>query len=536
MAQVQFEFSKIKAPDPSHQTRARVSSLPGTHDFASLIDDDIHDGVAKAAPVDIRSTRNDHYSEGPSRRTDPSAPRDRFTSDRVDRAGPPSRLGDDSRPRAADRAVDKAEADNASEPRRVATKRNEGDEGTGETDSDGDTAAATGATSETVPATAPGIAPAPLNTPDPDEMAADKPTVVDAAATTTMRSGLQTKEADATSADAEGGQVRESSRLAALLAALPQRKPGAETAVKDNEDSEALPPKVTDADAAPESSAKAEKMGKDRKIFTEGAEGKAGAAAALSGEETGVDEQPQSPEPHLSDAAKSHDTREPSHKDTHDKTDGAARGSEKKESSDEAPRFHANELRTGSAQTTANTGSASPGTPAGAQAAIGAIGSVSAGTASAASPAAASSRSEAASAAVPLTDVGVAIATQAKGGHRSFDIRLDPADLGHIHVRLDVDRDGNVISRLFVDRAETLDLLRRDAPQLERALQDAGLKADAQTMQFSLRDQHAGQQGGHASSHSAARTTDLDGGNRLDEAPQSHGRSANRTGGLDIRI
>ena len=43
-------------------------------------------------------------------------------------------------------------------------------------------------------------------------------------------------------------------------------------------------------------------------------------------------------------------------------------------------------------------------------------------------------------------------------------------------------------SRLIVERAETLDLLRRDAPQLERALQHAGLNTEG-GLQFSLRDQ-----------------------------------------------
>ena len=57
--------------------------------------------------------------------------------------------------------------------------------------------------------------------------------------------------------------------------------------------------------------------------------------------------------------------------------------------------------------------------------------------------------------------------------HR-FEIRLDPPELGRIDVRLDVDRDGNVTSRLVIERADTYDLLRRDASTLERALQNAG--------------------------------------------------------------
>ncbi len=90
---------------------------------------------------------------------------------------------------------------------------------------------------------------------------------------------------------------------------------------------------------------------------------------------------------------------------------------------------------------------------------------------------------------VPLAGLPIEIATQAKAGNNRFDIRLDPPELGRIDVRLDIDTKGNVTSRLMVERPETLDLLRRDAPQLERALQDAGLKTSDQGMQFSLRDQ-----------------------------------------------
>ncbi len=65
---------------------------------------------------------------------------------------------------------------------------------------------------------------------------------------------------------------------------------------------------------------------------------------------------------------------------------------------------------------------------------------------------------------------------RAREGKNRFEIRLDPAELGRIDVRLDIDRQGNVTSRLLVERADTLDLLRRDLSNLERALNDAGLK------------------------------------------------------------
>jgi flagellar hook-length control protein FliK len=90
---------------------------------------------------------------------------------------------------------------------------------------------------------------------------------------------------------------------------------------------------------------------------------------------------------------------------------------------------------------------------------------------------------------VPVAGLAIEIAARAQAGNNRFEIRLDPPELGRIDVRLDVDRDGNVKSRLIVERAETLDLLRRDAPNLERALQQAGLKTSDNGLQFSLRDQ-----------------------------------------------
>lgn len=91
--------------------------------------------------------------------------------------------------------------------------------------------------------------------------------------------------------------------------------------------------------------------------------------------------------------------------------------------------------------------------------------------------------------AVPIAGIAVEIAAQAQAGRSRFDIRLDPPELGRIDVRLDVDRDGKVTSRLIVDRPETLDILRRDASEIERSLQQAGVKtADNNALQFSLRD------------------------------------------------
>jgi chemotaxis protein MotD len=97
---------------------------------------------------------------------------------------------------------------------------------------------------------------------------------------------------------------------------------------------------------------------------------------------------------------------------------------------------------------------------------------------------------------VPIEGLAVEIAARAHGGQHRFEVRLDPPDLGRIDVRLHVDRHGQVTSHLVVDRIDTLDLLRRDAADLERSLQQAGLKTSDNGLQFSLRDQSLGTDAG----------------------------------------
>jgi chemotaxis protein MotD len=137
---------------------------------------------------------------------------------------------------------------------------------------------------------------------------------------------------------------------------------------------------------------------------------------------------------------------------------------------------------------------------------------------------------------VPPAGLAIEIAGKALAGKNRFEIRLDPPELGRIEVRLDVDRDGNVTSRLTADRADTLDLLRRDAAGLERALQDAGLKTAENGLQFTLRDQSMNQQQAGGSSDTAQLVVQDETQPSIDVIPQNYGRLAGQGGGLDIRV
>jgi flagellar hook-length control protein FliK len=156
----------------------------------------------------------------------------------------------------------------------------------------------------------------------------------------------------------------------------------------------------------------------------------------------------------------------------------------------------------------------------------------------AAPAAAAAAAGTAAAVTVPVAGLAVAIASRAQAGSSQFDIRLDPPELGRIDVRLDVDRDGQVRSHVTVDRADTLQLLQSQQPQLERALEQAGLKTADNGLQFTLRDQSfAGQNGGSGGSAqpSAAQLVIPDADQPLIQATQIYSR-AGLGSGVDIRV
>jgi flagellar hook-length control protein FliK len=141
-------------------------------------------------------------------------------------------------------------------------------------------------------------------------------------------------------------------------------------------------------------------------------------------------------------------------------------------------------------------------------------------------------------AAVPLSGLAMEIAASARSGKSRFEIRLDPAELGRIDVRIDVDRNGQVTSHLTVDRPETLSMLRQDATQLQRALDNAGLQTGNAGLQFSLRDQSSqGQNDGNPSNPNAHRL--IVGEEETIPATvagRSYGRMLGASGGVDIRV
>jgi flagellar hook-length control protein FliK len=144
------------------------------------------------------------------------------------------------------------------------------------------------------------------------------------------------------------------------------------------------------------------------------------------------------------------------------------------------------------------------------------------------------------STAVPLSGLAMEIAASVKSGKSRFEIRLDPAELGRIDVRIAVDRNGQVTSHLTVEKPETLSLLRQDAPQLQQALNDAGLKTGSGGLQFSLRDQSQSGQNNNGNQGNGGQPQRLV-VTEEDTIPaavagRSYGRMFSANGGVDIRV
>jgi flagellar hook-length control protein FliK len=120
-------------------------------------------------------------------------------------------------------------------------------------------------------------------------------------------------------------------------------------------------------------------------------------------------------------------------------------------------------------------------------------------------------------------------------GTDRITIHLSPAELGRIDGRLELVENGRVSATVAVDRPETLDLLQRDSRGLERALQDAGLKADSGGLSFTLRDDGRRETGGRQpfetggqAARNANQTTTAE--------PAVTVRTVYGNGALDIRV
>jgi flagellar hook-length control protein FliK len=90
------------------------------------------------------------------------------------------------------------------------------------------------------------------------------------------------------------------------------------------------------------------------------------------------------------------------------------------------------------------------------------------------------------------------------GDTTTFDLRLDPPELGRVEIRLEVSRDNTVTAIVSADSPQTLTDLARGARDLQNALQAAGLDLTENGLSFDLRQ--GGRDGNGAQESRPART------------------------------
>jgi flagellar hook-length control protein FliK len=133
----------------------------------------------------------------------------------------------------------------------------------------------------------------------------------------------------------------------------------------------------------------------------------------------------------------------------------------------------------------------------------------------------------------PADQVSIRLIHAVAEGRRAIQMHLHPAELGSIDVKMQWQGD-RLTAQFTVDRPETLQILQREVPALERSLGQAGVNVDSGSLSFSLRQQQGnGQNSGGSFDANAANATFGDGEPAAGDEPLGQ---VIRDGILSIRV
>jgi flagellar hook-length control protein FliK len=140
----------------------------------------------------------------------------------------------------------------------------------------------------------------------------------------------------------------------------------------------------------------------------------------------------------------------------------------------------------------------------------------------------------------PAEQIKVQLSKGLKDGSDTINVQLHPEDLGRIEVKLEL-QGGQVKATVTADNAQTLQLLKGDAAQLQQALQDAGFSTDDNGLSFQLRgDQQPqgqmAQQGGSGQQGADDGTAAGSGLAATDAVAAASGTTGGTNGGVDISV
>lgn len=134
-----------------------------------------------------------------------------------------------------------------------------------------------------------------------------------------------------------------------------------------------------------------------------------------------------------------------------------------------------------------------------------------------------------------IDQIKVNITKAAKAGLDRVTIQLKPVELGRIEIKLEMSEDHKVRVTVTADNKDTLNLLQTDSRTLERTLNDAGLRTDANNLHFNLRSESdarsADGQNGPGGRNGA--TAQDEAAEDLAEPVYDYAAAANARGGVD---
>ena len=86
-----------------------------------------------------------------------------------------------------------------------------------------------------------------------------------------------------------------------------------------------------------------------------------------------------------------------------------------------------------------------------------------------------------------VEQVKVNIIKSAVKGVDKIEIQLKPEDLGRVHIKMQISKDGKLQAEIIASRQETLDILQKEAETLQKAFNEAGFDTDNSSFSFSFR-------------------------------------------------
>ena len=89
-----------------------------------------------------------------------------------------------------------------------------------------------------------------------------------------------------------------------------------------------------------------------------------------------------------------------------------------------------------------------------------------------------------------VEQIKVNITKSAVRGVDTIDIQLKPEDLGKVQVKMHIAKDGKIQAEIITSRAETAELLQKDASLLSKAFNDAGYNTDDKSFTFSFQNEN----------------------------------------------